>query len=161
MCRGYEELCTIPVFCSIHTPTPSTVPLRQLSSQGSWSSVAAVISTPASHGADFTIASSLAVERLVLICASMALVSASGMSARSVLKPFTVCFARRMTSRAYKFGGYAARASSCWTGKMGYQRRNTLANSWFRVLTRIWSSRCAARFIHCICYFLQKRLLII
>ena len=69
----------------------------------------------------------------------------------------------RIDKRAYRSWGYAARASSCWTGKLGYQWRNTVANSWFRVLTRIWSSRCAARLVHwlgkgraqCLCLFLH------
>jgi hypothetical protein len=68
-----------------------------------------------------------------------------------------------MVTRAYRSGGYAACASPCWTGKLGYQRRNTVANSWFSVLTRSWRSRCAARFVHwlgkgraqCKCLFLH------
>ena len=55
-------------------------------------------------------------------------------------------------------GDYAASGSSS-TSMSGYQRLNTVPNSWFRVLTRVCSSRCAPRFDHCICCFLQNRLL--
>ena len=66
----------------------------------------------------------------------------------------------RLGGRAYRSGGYAAwGSSSSSTRKSGYQRRNTALSSWLSVLTRVCSRRWAARFVHCICCFLQKRLL--
>jgi hypothetical protein len=58
-----------------------------------------------------------------------------------------------------KAGGQAARGSSSRC-KSGYQRWNTAPSSWFRVFARICNRRCAPRLVHCICCFLQKRLLI-
>src|SRR5262249_46603172 len=55
-------------------------------------------------------------------------------------------------------GDHAASASSS-TCISGYQRLNTSPNSPFRVFTRVCNSRCAPRFVHCICCFLQNRLL--
>src|SRR5712691_8190834 len=55
-------------------------------------------------------------------------------------------------------GDEAASASSS-TCISGYQRLNTEPNSWLSVLTRVCNSRCAPRFDHCICCFLQNRLL--
>ena len=55
-------------------------------------------------------------------------------------------------------GDYAASGTSS-TSMSGYQRLNTVPSSWFRVLTRVCSRRCAPRLLHCICCFLQNRLL--
>src|SRR5207244_11509795 len=55
-------------------------------------------------------------------------------------------------------GDYAASGSSS-TSMSGYQRLNTVPNSWLSVLTRVCNSRCAPRLLHCICCFLQNRLL--
>src|SRR4029453_10962642 len=49
-------------------------------------------------------------------------------------------------------GDHAASASSS-TCISGYQRLNTSPNSPFRVFTRVCNSRCAPRFVHCICCF--------
>jgi ABC-type transport system substrate-binding protein len=55
-------------------------------------------------------------------------------------------------------GDYAAAGISS-TSMSGYHCLNTEPNSRLRVLTRVCSSRCAPRFDHCICCFLQNRLL--
>jgi hypothetical protein len=56
-------------------------------------------------------------------------------------------------------GDYAARAVFS-IGKSGYQRRKVEGNSLFSVLTRVCSSKCAPRLVHCIDWRLTKRLLI-
>src|SRR5881296_3240950 len=65
---------------------------------------------------------------------------------------------RRLPGEHGDTGDYATAGSSS-TSRSGYQRLNTAPNSRLRVLTRVCSSRCAPRFDHCICCFLQKRLL--
>src|SRR5712692_760264 len=55
-------------------------------------------------------------------------------------------------------GDYAARAVFS-SGKSGYQRRKVEGNSLFSVLTRVCSSKCAPRLVHCIDWRFTKRLL--
>src|SRR6266851_5982414 len=55
-------------------------------------------------------------------------------------------------------GDQAASGNSS-TSISGYHRLNTVPSSRLSVLTRVCNSRCAPRLLHCICCFLQKRLL--
>src|SRR4029453_6906121 len=57
-------------------------------------------------------------------------------------------------------GGYAAIGiSSALMSRSGYQRLKMPANSPFNVRTRVCNNKCAPSLDHCICCFLQKRLL--
>src|SRR2546427_2864423 len=57
-------------------------------------------------------------------------------------------------------GGYAAIGiSSAFISRSEYQRLKIPANSPFSVRTRVCNNRCAPSFDHCICCFLQNRLL--
>jgi len=57
-------------------------------------------------------------------------------------------------------GGYAAIGiSSAFRSRSGYQRLKRPASSPFNVRTRVCNNRCAPSLDHCICYFLQNRLL--
>src|SRR6516164_1239145 len=57
-------------------------------------------------------------------------------------------------------GGYAAIGiSSIFMSRSRYQRLKMPANSPFSVRTRVCNNTCAPSFDHCICCFLQKRLL--
>src|SRR5262245_189838 len=57
-------------------------------------------------------------------------------------------------------GGHAAigNSSTCMS-RSGYQRLKMPANSPFSVRTRVCNNRCAPSLDHCICCFLQNRLL--
>src|SRR6266853_1409579 len=67
----------------------------------------------------------------------------------------------RVTQGAREHGdaGDQAASGNSSTSISGYQRLNTVLNSRLSVLTRVCNSRCAPRLLHCICCFLQKRLL--
>src|SRR5215813_11559831 len=57
-------------------------------------------------------------------------------------------------------GDYAAIGiSSALISRSGYQRLKMPANSPFNVRTRVCNNKCAPSLDHCICCFLQKRLL--
>src|SRR6516225_7358227 len=57
-------------------------------------------------------------------------------------------------------GGYAAIGiSSALISRSGYQRLKMPANSPFNVCTRVCNNKCAPSLDHCMCCFLQKRLL--
>src|SRR5215471_13854005 len=57
-------------------------------------------------------------------------------------------------------GGYAATGLSSTSRSMsGYQRLKMALSSPFSVRTRVCNNKCAPSFDHCICCFLQKRLL--
>src|SRR5919201_1106023 len=58
-------------------------------------------------------------------------------------------------------GGYAATGLSSTSRSMsGYQRLKMVLSSPFSVRTRVCNNKCAPSLDHCICCFLQKRLLI-
>src|SRR5215813_2864595 len=57
-------------------------------------------------------------------------------------------------------GGHAAiGSSSTFMSRSGYQRLKMPAKSPFSVRTRVCNNRCAPSLDHCICCFLQNRLL--
>src|SRR6267143_701188 len=60
---------------------------------------------------------------------------------------------------AHGDAGDQAASGNSSTSISGYQRLNTVPSSRLSVLTRVCNSRCAPRLLHCICCFLQKRLL--